>query len=80
MMKHTPQHERIEFYFPQRVSKLLRELIPARERSRFVVEATEKELRRRLFHDRLKAFSKVDADSYRTGSKPAWKKLGPVKQ
>ncbi len=80
MMKHTTQHERIEFYFPRRVSKLLRELIPARERSRFVVEATEKELKRRLFHDRLKAFSEVEADSYRPASKPAWKNLRPVKQ
>ena len=68
------QSERIEFYFPNRISKLLRELVPLRERSRFVAEATEKELKRKLFRDRLEEYSKLDKDTFQTGRAGRWKR------
>lgn len=72
MAKTANSSERIEFYFPGRVSKMLRDLVPPRERSRFVAEATEKELKRRIFNERLVEFAKLKTDTYQAGKKPRW--------
>lgn len=73
MGKLESQSERIEFYFPSRVSRLLRELVPLRERSRFVAQATERELKHRLFRERLEEYSKVNADTYQPPRPVRWK-------
>ncbi len=79
-MTKPAQNERIEFYFPRRVSKLLRELIPARERSRMVAEATEKELQRRVCLERLQELKRLDLNSHHSRPKPRWKAPENIRQ
>jgi hypothetical protein len=79
MSKQNNSNERIEFYFPHSVANLLRELVPLRERSRFVVEATEKELKRKLFLDRLREFAELKKDTYKPAT-PRWKKVRALRQ
>ena len=75
MVRAPDENERIEFYFPRRIGKLLREVIPSRERSRFVAEATERELKRKLFADRLNDFARLDVDTCKPVRRLRWKRL-----
>jgi hypothetical protein len=75
MGKMRESNERIEFYFPSALSNLLKNTIPARERSRFVADATEKELKRILFQKKLQSIGHLKKDTHEPGVRPAWRLL-----